>query len=482
MFAAWWLPRFVLQALRVLSRERAAVLEAQALKAEDARLLCVSETAEREGVQAGMTSSQAQARCPRLRLLYRDEKAEQELQQRLLMAAESWTPDYEATQPGLCVLDLSRRRMNEPWHDLGMLMHRDATALATEVRIGLADKADLAVLAAHVADPVRVIRDGKEALRELPMTVLCRNPELLNLLHLWGVRTLGQFTALPRAEIARRLGAEGLALHDLARGGKERLLRLVRPIQLFREESELESPIECVEPLMHLLRGMLGRLCARLADAWRVAGRLLLALRFDDRSTHERDLRIAEPTRDEAVLGRVLETALEGVKASAPIVFVSLEIVPVRAAASQAGLFDQGLRDPNRFAETLSALEALLGKGRVGRAELLPSRRVDAFRLVNFLEAPAPSLDHTPGGPPLQRFRPPRPAMLVWQDWRPVALHVDRETKPLISASGPWFLSGEWWDTQQAWQHEIWDAATDDGALYRLVREHEAWRVEGRYG
>ena len=26
------------------------------------------------------------------------------------------------------------------------------------------------------------------------------------------------------------------------------------------------------------------------------------------------------------------------------------------------------------------------------------------------------------------------------------------------------------------------DAATDDGALYRLVREHEAWRVEGRYG
>ncbi len=70
-----------------------------------------------------------------------------------------------------------------------------------EMRIGLADKADLAVLAAHVAEPVRVIRDGKEALRELPMTVLCRNAELLQLLHLWGVRTLGQFNALPRAEI-----------------------------------------------------------------------------------------------------------------------------------------------------------------------------------------------------------------------------------------------------------------------------------------
>ena len=482
MFAAWWLPRFVLQALRVLTRDRVAVLESQAMKAEDARLLCASENAEREGVQAGMTASQAQARCPRLRLLYRDEKAEQELQRRLLLAAEGWAPDYEATQPGLCVLDLSRRRMSEPWHDLGVLMHRESSALAMEMRIGLADKADLAVLAAHVAEPVRVIRDGKEALRELPMSVLCRNPELLQLLHLWGVRTLGQFNALPRAEIARRLGAEGLALHDLARGGKERLLRLVRPVCLFREERELEAPIECLEPLMHLLRGMLGNLCTRLAEAWRVAGRLMLGLRFEDRSTHERDLRVAEPTRDEAVLGRVLEAALEGVKASAPIIGVSLEIVPVRAAASQAGLFDQGLRDPNRFAETLSALEALLGKGRVGRAELLHSRRVDAFRVVNFLDAPAPSIEHTACGPPLQRFRPPRPARLVWQGWRPVALHLDRETKPLISASGPWFLSGEWWDTQQAWQHEIWDAATDDGAHYRLDREHEVWRVEGRYG
>ena len=80
MFAAWWLPRFVLQALRVLTRDRVAVLESQAMKAEDARLLCASENAEREGVQAGMTASQAQARCPRLRLLYRDEKVEQELQ------------------------------------------------------------------------------------------------------------------------------------------------------------------------------------------------------------------------------------------------------------------------------------------------------------------------------------------------------------------------------------------------------------------
>lgn len=482
MFAAWWLPRFILQALRVHWQDHAAVLEPQGDRPEDARLLGVSASAEREGVHIGMTVSQAQARCPRLHLLYRDEKAEQSLQARLLHAAESWTPDYESTQPGLCVLDLTRSRLHEDWTDLGLQMHSDVTAVTRELRVGLADKADLAVLAAHIADPVRVIHDGRDALQELPLTVLCQNPDLLRLLHLWGVRTLGQYLALPKADIARRLGAEGLALHDLARGGKDRLLRLVRPPQVYHEEAELEAPIECLEPLMHLLSGMVGRLCARLAQAWRVAGSLQLQLRFEDHSAHQRQLRIAEPTRDESVLRRLLETSLESLKAAAPIVFVALKITPVRATSSQGSLFDQGLRDPNRFAETLSAIEALLGRGRVGRAELLPSRRTDAFRVVNFLEVPKASVPNTPTGLPLQRFRPPKPARLLWRDRRPVMLHLDHEAKPLIATSGPWFLSGEWWDTQQSWQHEIWDAATDDGTLYRLVRDQHVWRVEGRWG
>jgi protein ImuB len=296
------------------------------------------------------------------------------------------------------------------------------------------------------------------------------------------VRTLGQFIALPKADIARRLGTEGIALHDLARGGKDRLLRLVRPPQVWHEEVELEAPIECLEPLMHLLNDMLGRLCDRLAQAWRVAGSLRLQLRFDDRTTHQRHLHIAEPTRDAAVLLRLMETALENLKAAAPIIFVALRITPVRAAASQGCLFDQGLRDPNRFAETLSAIEALLGKGRVGRAELLPSRRTDACRVSHFLEAPAPSAARTASGLPLQRFRPPLPAHIVWHDLRPALLHLGRETKPLIATSGPWYLSGEWWDAQQSWQHEIWDAATEDGTLYRLVRDQNVWRVEGRWG
>ena len=495
MFAAWWLPRFVLQALRVSPRDPAAVLDsipgADTTTRDDTRLISVTERAEREGAHAGMTVSQAQARCPRLRLLYRDEKAEQAMQAQFLACAESWTPDYENTQPGLCVLDLNHIRWQhaQPWHERALRMHHDMQALGGDTRIGIADKADLAVLAAHIADPVRVLRAGvaeeQRALHSLPMSVLSTNLDLLRLLQLWGVRTLGEFIALPRTEIARRLGSAGLALHDLACGGRQRLLRLVRPPQVFLEEAELEAAIECLEPLMHLLGGMLARLCARLAQSWRVAGTLRLRLRFDDESTHARDLRIAEPTRDEPVLIRLLETSLEGVKTSAPIVFVSLELTPVRAINNQGSLFDQGLRDPNRFAETLSAIEAILGKGHVGRAEKLPSRRADAVRVTNFLTATNNTADNAPAiihGLPLQRFRPPRPVRIILHDLRPITLLFGHETRALIATSGPWFLSGEWWDAQQSWQHEIWDAATDDGTLYRLICDHHAWHVEGLWG
>jgi protein ImuB len=521
MFAAWLLPRFFWQALRLPVKECVGVLEAATFGqemgvgggkpaacstggegrgeasqrlaprgVEVAGLVGVSEAAEQAGVRVGMTVSQAQARCGRLRVVYRDEAAEGVLQAWLLGCAEGWTPDYEATRPGLCVLDLTQARWRDElsWVERGMMMREEVAAQGCEVRVGLADKADLAVLAAHVAEPVRVLRAGvaeeRRALDALPMEVLTGNGELLRLLGLWGVRSLGQFVGLPRGEVVRRLGAEGLALHDLARGGRERLLRLVRPPVRFEEVVELEAGIECLEPLMRVLGGMVGRLCGRLAEAWRVAGVMRVRFGFDDRTEHERELRVAEPTREEAVLLRLLETYLEGVKASAAVVRVGLEILPVRAASRQGLLFDQGLRDPNRFAETLSALEAILGRGRVGRVERLPSRRVDAFRVVPFLEAGGKVVgggDERGLGLPLLRYRPERGVRVVLRDRRLVGLVVGGESKGVKAVEGPWFLSGEWWDAGQAWERAIWEVEEEGGGVVRVVREGGRWGVSGEW-
>src|SRR4029077_16250480 len=113
-----------------------------------------------------------------------------------------------------------------------------------QARIGFAPGADLAVLAAHAANPVLVWRDaetdGASYLRALSLGALSPAPETAELLRLWGIRTLGELVKLPRQEVTWGLGSEGKRLWDMAAGGRERLLRLFRPALRYREELELE--------------------------------------------------------------------------------------------------------------------------------------------------------------------------------------------------------------------------------------------------
>jgi protein ImuB len=52
----------------------------------------------------------------------------------------------------------------------------------------------------------------------------------------------------------------------------------------------------------------------------------------------------------------------------------------------------------------------------------------------------------------------------------------------VVSVAGPWRTTGDWWrDT--AWARDEWDVGLEDGALYRVYREHgtNEWFVEGAY-
>src|SRR5215213_2303496 len=119
MHAAIHLPRFALQAaLRTkppVKRAAVAVLEVtesplEQTKADQQRLLHVNDEAERHGIHAGMAAGMAMARCAHLMLLHRNAASEQAAQAAVLECAAQWTPYYETTAPGLCVLDVSRVR------------------------------------------------------------------------------------------------------------------------------------------------------------------------------------------------------------------------------------------------------------------------------------------------------------------------------------------------------------------------------------
>jgi protein ImuB len=367
-------------------------------------------------------------------------------------------------------------------------------------QVGVAASPDLALLAAHAAAPVRVVAEATEFLAPLPIEALAADgewassaeaaeerraarAEIFRLLHRWGIHTLGAFAALPRADVVARLGEVAAELWDRASGRAERPLRLVRAPEIFAEAMELENEVETLEPLLFLLRRFLEQLATRLGAAYRVAATLELRLTFREGAPYLRAFRIPAPTCDVDVLFRVLSTHLESVTAAAPIVAVALSAQPVRPERQQCSLFESGLRDPNKFYETLARLQALLGNDRVGTPVAEDTHRPDAFHLVTPRFGEAPAFAAASGGEPvsapLQRFRPPLRADVQTHEGRPLRVFSEKAFGEVTDCRGPWLGSGDWW-AERAWEREEWDVQVGD-TCYRLAHQSGDWFLDGAY-
>jgi protein ImuB len=440
-----------------------------------------NELARAQSVEPGMTPTQAMARCALLQLLSPNAAHERSAQEVLLQSAEMLSPFLESTAPGVVTVKLPQERPFSE-DELVTRVVIPLHSLHLDTRVGVAATPDLALLAARFAMPVKIVTDTPSFLRPLPLAALEPDEELAAVLEAWGIRTIGQFLALPVAETVKRLGPAAVALSEWAAGGRSRPLRLVKPQEFFSEASDLEHPVEMLEPLLFLLRRFLEQIAGRLACAYLVAGQLRLVLRFERAEPYQRVFTIPQPTRDVDLLFRLLHTHLENFTSSSAIIGLELVARPVRPQAQQEDLLDRGLRDPQQFAETLARLQALLGHGEVGTPQLASSHHPDAFAVCSYdsTTPPAAHPDDILIGAPCLRFRPPIPAHVIMNEISPAFLYSARSTGPIREARGPWLLGGHWWEKERNWSREEWDIATADG-FYRLVQSGEAWFLDGIY-
>ncbi|MCB1234404.1 MAG: DNA polymerase Y family protein [Verrucomicrobiae bacterium] len=536
MFAALSLPDFFLQArLRTrpaLHWEAVGILELPPESRRKSRAIAPASVFDRDRerlsrvvemspsaadarVERGMTAAQARARCAHLHLLLRDEAAETEAQDLLLDCAAGLAADFESTAPGLVTVDL---RTLPPAALATPALEKLGAALVARLsdhelrpRVGFAPNPDLAAVAARVADPVGILRGDADRLRErlapLPLDLIDPPPDYRGILTLWGVGTLGEFAALPRDEVAERLGPDAGELWDRAAGRHRRLLRLVRPPADFSLTHELDGhTVDTLEPLLFLLRGGLETLTTRLAAAYLAASEIHLALLLADGGVHSQILRVPDSSRDPDLLLGIVHTRLEQFVAGRPIRGYRLELTAARPGEQPFHLFESTLRDPNRFAETLGHLESLLGSGNVGSPAPLDTHRPDAFQIRPFDPASGPtqqgmvddptllSPSAPPPGLPLRRFRPPitldlaaRPDPATGLP-RPVEILAGPVTGRPRAVAGPWKLSGDWWERETRWDRLEWDLQFDDGSIYRVSRHADtggaepAWVLEGVYG
>ena len=208
----WKLPVVLLEEAGTASKDRGK-----------ARILQATEAALNAGVDLGMTATQGQARCGELRVLYRSPEDEEAAEASLLDRIDLWTPDFEATAPGVCTLDLLGNGEARRFPDrLGKKMVRLFAEHGLQAQVGFASHPEVALLAARQAAPVLVVgAAGMEEvhfLNQLPVQALVPSREILQIRMQDSEKQIHLFARIrhPKVPLMRRLVFKSQRKADLS--------------------------------------------------------------------------------------------------------------------------------------------------------------------------------------------------------------------------------------------------------------------------
>lgn len=395
----------------------------------------------------------------------------------LVECAGHFSPLIEETSPDTVVFDVRglQRIHGDPEQIADAIRRRIGIK---EAAVAIARNPDAAVHAARGFRGVTV----NACLDSLPLHLLGGSPDFARNMDAWGIRTFGEFAALPPLGIVARLGEEGAHLQLLATGTVQRQLRLrVDPME-FRDRRELEDSIDLLEPLLLLLSQMLGDVCERLRYHGRATNQIRLRMKLERAEDHTLVLNLPVPTLNTRVMLKLLQLEMQEHAPSAPVEKIFLELEPADPRTTQHGLFLPAAPEPEKLEITLARIRLLVGAENVGAPELLDTHRPDAVRMTALAQAKNAYPPLRPAFA-LRRFRP-APSAQVWCEDRgkPLRIASSVGSGAVLACAGPWSSSGDWW-TNAAWSRQEWDVEVQAIGVARISQD-VAWRrwfVEGSY-
>jgi protein ImuB len=472
-------------------------------------VVAASPAALEAGIQLGMTKAQA-AEFIGVQICPRSQSQEKAAHAALLDVAWSVSPRVEDTAPDAIVLDLDGlTSLFGSDENIAQELARRAPSVGLIPQIAVASNIEAAILAARGFPEITIIPRGEEGRRlgNLSVAVLVTSTEILEILGRWGVHTLQALAALPVLQLSERLGQEGVRLHELARGACQRALILAQPASSFEEEMVLDDAVEELEPLSFLLGRLLDQLCARLeARALAVRAvhvRFALALSFEkdfqtltegtkkpSAKSYAKVLRLPVPLRNPKTLLKLLRLQLQADPPPAPIQKISLRADSAAPRLAQNGLFWPSAPDPEKLELTLARLAKLVGESNIGSPELLDSHRPDPFRMARFLVPEEGKKNRRTQNAATKEsgyrltgfriFRSSLPIKVELHEKQPARVCVHGVYGQVITASGPWRSSGDWWQ-EDAWQQDEWDLGIEFRPS-RRQREHHGLSAAPDYG
>jgi len=390
------------------------------------RLDAVNSTARRSGVSTRHTIAQATAIVENLQICALPPACVSRALQQVAEAALAFGSPVSFRAPDTVWVDISgTSQLFGGEHELALALRAHVRALGYVSRVAVAPGPWLAQSFARYADfdetGVQSVatseaegRSGLLPIRALPLT-----DDVVAWCARLGLLTLDDLRRLPAAALAARIEAHGVEqTMDLIRGRDVGVLDAHLPEELPSEEQSWDFPLDNVEPLLFVLKGLLARLGSRLEGRGQAAQELLLTVQYDkgivalrsregsqppgeqpslaeqgplDRAVSVRPhdslqipFRLAAPLAHAEDLERIVRSRLQRETLSAPACGLRLQVTAITEARQwqQSLNVDGGLgatlsSDPRTLAVLVAELSADIGSGAVGRLETRESHLLE---------------------------------------------------------------------------------------------------------
>ncbi|WP_157009164.1 DNA polymerase Y family protein [Agromyces laixinhei] len=487
---------------------------------EGGQIFACSAAARSDGVVRGLKLREAQYRSPALTLLDYDASLDVRVFEPVVRRVEETVPGVQLVRPGTLAMRARGPARYYGGEDAAAraLLGTVAALGVIGARVGVADgpfaaeQAARAIGAAGIADaagesPVGIVEPGASAAFIAPLPVgLVVDARTRTLLNRLGVHTLGEFAALPEADVRRRFGAAGAFAHDRAAGREQARVLARTPPPEFEVAQEFEPPLDRIDQLAFAFRVHASEFIERMR-----AKRLVctgIRIEIDDEAgghssrgwLHPRWFTPADVV--DRVRWQLQGTGTADRALTSPI--VRLRVVPERIDSTgnhEEGLWGGG--PDERVHHGLTRVQSMLGHDAVvtaviGGGRMLADRQVLVpwgDRAPERGDESAPWPGSLPALAPASVFRERRPVGLLDAGGAVVAIDArgaisakperfalaGAAPTPVRAWAGPWPVVERWWDAEHARRVHRFQIVDDEGCAWLLVRDDEGWWAEARY-
>jgi len=481
-----------------------------------------SASARIEGVQRGLRVREAQARCTDLVVRSYEQQLDSRTFETVIAAIEELMPGVQVLRPGIAAIrSRGPARYYGGEQPAGLALVALLASLGiTGARVGIADgpfTAEQAARTATGAHPVRVVAEGTSAqfLYPLPVSLL-EDPALIILLKRLGILCLGEFAALPQADVLGRFGPDGAHLHALAGGLDSRPITARLPPDELDVTVAFEPALDRVDQVTFGVRSSADDFVQQLVARKLVCTALRVEIETELGDYSERSWLHPRSFTASDVVDRVrwqLQGSGEvdsGLRTSGFKSGVSaVRIVPESVDAignHEVGLFGAG--PDERIHNGLARVQSMLGHEGVLTAVVSGGRTLadrqktvpwgDRALLARSPLQPWPG--QLPRPLPATIFAAPHPVFVYGADGSetqvdergrfssaPVRFSpaTGKDPRQITAWAGPWPISERWWDAEAALSASRFQVVDDRGVAWLLVLTRRAtgssWVAEARY-